>query len=434
MSLHFLIGTIILSEFNGDGFMLKTIIHELLLSLGVAEQIADELSVVALLVLIVLGAYAIYWMLRNHLLKLIHKVTVKTSNQWDDKLMEARIFHRALRLIPLTFISLCLDRAMPDHFEMLKRFVFACIILIGARTVEGFLNAVSEIYHMDKDSCRKPIRPLFQALLIVLYLLAGIFMISVLLNKSPWNLFGLMGGLTAVTMLVFKDTILGFVAGIQLGANDMVREGDWIEMPKYGADGDVIEVAVNTVKVRNWDKTITTIPTYALISDSFKNWRGMSESGGRRIKRNVCIDMNTIRFADAEMLESFRKMQLLKEYVDRKQEEINVANAEQGIDLSATVVNGRRQTNLGIFRAYLVQYLRNHPKVHQGMTFLVRHLQPTPQGLPIEIYVFSSDKVWANYEAIQADIFDHVLAAIPEFGLRVYQQPSGADVAALKLG
>jgi miniconductance mechanosensitive channel len=387
--------------FKRMGSMLKTVIQDFLVSMGVQAASADGLSVAVLLIVIAAGAYAVYWMLRNHLLKIIRNVTVKTSNQWDDQLMEARVFHRALRLIPLTLTAVCIDRALPGQFEMLRRILFALIILGGARTIEAFLNAVSDIYHMEKGSGRKPIRPLFQALLIVLYLFSGIFIISVLLDKSPWNLFGLMGGLTAVTMLVFKDTILGFVAGIQLGANDMVREGDWIEMPKYGADGDVIEVAVNTVKVRNWDKTISTIPTYALITDSFKNWRGMSESGGRRIKRSICIDMNTVRFADAEMLEAFRKMELLKEYVDRRQEEIDTENTEQGIDLSVAVVNGRRQTNLGIFRAYLVNYLRSHPKIHKEMTFLVRHLQPTPQGLPIEIYVFSSDKVWANYEAIQ---------------------------------
>jgi miniconductance mechanosensitive channel len=234
-------------------------------------------------------------------------------------------------------------------------------------------------------------------------------------------------------MLVFKDTILGFVAGIQIGAYDMVREGDWIEMPKYGADGDVIEVTVNTVKVRNWDKTISTIPTYALISDSFKNWRGMSESGGRRIKRSINIDMTSVRFADEAMLSRFRKMALLQKYIDETQQLIDSENSAKGIDLSATTVNGRRQTNLGIFRAYLVAYLRNHPNIHKEMTFLVRHLQPTAQGLPIEIYVFSSDQVWANYEAIQADIFDHILAALPEFDLRVYQQPCGADIAALAL-
>ena len=414
--------------------MIQDLIYRALVYLGVHEEYADDLAVVALMLLIVAGSALVYWLLRNYLLKLIHQVTLRTSNSWDDALMEARVFHRILRLIPLTFALVCLERTLPEGFPLLKRLLFALIILVGARSIEAFLNAFSDIYHQEHGASRKPIRPLFQALLIVLYLFAGIFIISVLLNKEPWNLFGLMGGLTAVTMLVFKDTILGFVAGIQLGANDMVREGDWIEMPKYGADGDVIEVAVNTVKVRNWDKTITTIPTYALIADSFKNWRGMSESGGRRIKRSIYIDMNTVKFADEKMLEKFKAMALLREYVAKTQEDIDTANTEKNIDLSATVINGRRQTNLGIFRAYLVNYLHDNPKIHKGMTFLVRHLQPTPQGLPIEIYVFSSDKVWANYEAIQADIFDHVLAALPEFGLRVYQQPSGTDMALLASG
>jgi miniconductance mechanosensitive channel len=302
---------------------------------------------------------------------------------------------------------------------------------MAAQAIEGFINVASRIYHLGAASRRKPMRPLFQAMTLVLYLFTGIFMASVLLGKEPWSLLTLLGGMTAVTMLVFKDTILGFVAGIQLSANDMVQEGDWIEMPSQGADGDVIEVTVNTVKVQNWDKTISTIPTYALVTQSFKNWRGMSDSGGRRIKRHICIDMNTVRFADEAMLERFRRMDVLTGYVAKKQEEIDAANAERRIDLSATVVNGRRQTNLGIFRAYLVEYLRHHPKIHQNMTFLVRHLQPTPQGLPIEIYVFSNDQAWVNYEAIQADIFDHILAAVSEFGLRVFQQPTGADFTAL---
>ncbi|MDF7800800.1 mechanosensitive ion channel family protein [Pontiellaceae bacterium B1224] len=411
--------------------MIRMWIEKLFVAMGAQGEQAYKLTEAAMVVLIFAGAYLIYWVLRNYLLKVIHRVTLKTSNKWDDTLMESRVFHRALRLIPLAFIMLGLERLGPGEFELLKRAVFAAIILMAARSVEAFLNAVSEVYHSDTKSHRKPIRPLFQALLIVLYLFTGIFMISVLIDREPWHLFTLMGGLTAVTMLVFKDTILGFVAGIQLGANDMIREGDWIEMPKFGADGDVIEVTVNTVKVRNWDKTISTIPTYALISDSFKNWRGMSESGGRRIKRSICIDMNTVHFADEALLEKFQSMDLLKDYVVKKQEDINAANAERGIDLSATVVNGRRQTNLGIFRAYLLEYLRDNPKIHKGMTFLVRHLQPTPQGLPIEIYVFSSDKNWANYEGIQADIFDHILASIPEFDLRVYQEPSGNDLAAL---
>jgi miniconductance mechanosensitive channel len=412
-----------------------TLIQEMLIAKGFSSVVAYEISVATLMLSIVAGAYAIYWILSNYLLKAIHQVTLKTSNKWDDALMEAGVFHRFMRLIPLTVIHLGISYAMPEHFILilLQRIVFALVILTGARVIDAFLNSITTIYQQGKGDRRKPIRPLIQSLIIVLYLFAAIFIISVLLNKSPWNLFTLLGGLTAVTMLVFKDTILGFVAGVQLSANDMVREGDWIEMPKYGADGDVIEVTVNTVKVQNWDKTITTIPTYTLISDSFKNWRGMSESSGRRIKRNVCIDMNTVRFVDEAMLERFRKIDILKEYIQKKQEEIDAQNKERKIDLSSTTVNGRRQTNLGIFRAYLIEYLRANPNIHKGMTFLVRHLQPTAQGLPIEIYVFSSDKTWNNYEAIQADLFDHILAAIPEFELRVFQQPSGNDIAALSL-
>ena len=405
----------------------------MLISRGFTSVVSYEIAVVTLMLAIVAGAYIIYWMLRNYLLKAIHQVTLKTTNQWDDVLMEVGVFHRFIQLIPLTVILLGLDHTMPGRFILLQRIVFALIILTGARAIDAFLNSITTIYQQGKNDQRKPIRPLIQSLIIVLYLFAAIFIISVLLDKSPWNLFTLLGGLTAVTMLVFKDTILGFVAGVQLSANDMVREGDWIEMPKYGADGDVIEVTVNTVKVQNWDKTITTIPTYTLISDSFKNWRGMSESSGRRIKRSINIDMGTVCFVDEAMLERFRKIEVLKEYIQKKQEEIDAQNKKQKINLSATTVNGRRQTNLGIFRAYLIEYLHANPNIHKGMTFLVRHLQPTAQGLPIEIYVFSSDKTWANYEAIQADLFDHILAAVPEFELRVFQQPSGNDIAALNL-
>jgi miniconductance mechanosensitive channel len=262
----------------------------------------------------------------------------------------------------------------------------------------------------------------------VLSIAVGVFALSITLDKSPWVFLSGLGAMTAVVLLIFKDAILGLVAGIQLSANDMVRPGDWIEMSKYGADGDVMEVTLTTVKVRNWDKTITTIPTYALISDSFRNWRGMTMSGGRRIKRSVWIDVNSIRFCSPEMIEKFERIALLKEYVRSKREELEKYNREQGVD-DASPVNGRRMTNVGTFRAYLVQYLRHHPQVHQQLTLLVRQLQPTEKGLPIEVYVFSSDQRWVEYEAIQADIFDHILAVLPEFGLRPFQSPSGADIA-----
>jgi len=398
---------------------------------GLSMTSSEHLAEGTILLLVALGSLSIYWILRNYLLRLIEHLTLKSINQWDDALMEAKVFHRVLQLIPVTLSLLILEQMTPGLFVFLKRVLLAWIVITAARIIDGFFESISTIYHSKESDQRKPIRPFIQVLVIVDYLVASIMAIGILIDKSPWHLFGLLGGLTAVTMLVFKDTILGFVAGIQLGANDMIREGDWIEMPKYGADGDVIEVTVNTVKVQNWDKTISTIPTYALISDSFKNWRGMSESAGRRIKRSIFIDMTTVRFADEEMLKKIRKIEFLKEYVEKKQSEIEAENKKNKIDLSSTVVNGRRQTNLGIFRAYLERYLHNHPKINKDLTFLVRHLQPTSQGLPIEIYVFSSDKVWANYEAIQADIFDHILAALPEFELRVFQEPTGADFAQL---
>ena len=257
-----------------------------------------------------------------------------------------------------------------------------------------------------------------------------IAVISLIIGHSPTLLLGGLGAMTAVLMLIFKDPILGLVAGIQLSSNQMVAPSDWIEMSKYGADGDVLEVAMTTVKVKNWDKTITTIPPYALITESFENWRGMSESDGRRIKRAINIDMDSIRFCDEEMFDRFAKIQYIAEYLEKKRHEISGWNAERNVDASDPL-NGRQLTNLGTFRAYVVAYLRNHPMIHQEMTFLVRHLAPTEHGLPIEIYVFSRDQVWSDYEGIQADIFDHILAMAPAFNLRIYQSPAGSDVRTL---
>ncbi len=292
------------------------------------------------------------------------------------------------------------------------------------------LYTVEDIYKRSEVSKRKPIGGYLSVVRIVMFILAGIFILSTLTDKSPWGIVSVFGGLTAVVLLVFKDTILGFVASLQLVSHDMVRVGDWIEMPRFEADGDVIDVSIHTVKVQNWDMTITTIPTYALVSNAFKNWRGMSKSGGRRIKRALCLDMNSIRFCTPEMLVKFNKFGSIKEYLQKKQEEIDLYNREHDLD-SSSVPNGRHQTNIGIFRAYIKSYLINHPKINKNMTLLVRHLPPTPKGLPMEIYLFSSDQAWANYEAIQADIFDHIFAIVPEFGLRLFQQPAGSDFAQL---
>ncbi len=292
--------------------------------------------------------------------------------------------------------------------------------------IDAVLNALHEIYRKLPISQGRNIKGYVQVVKIIFYFIAIILIISIFSGKAPRVLLAGLGAMAAVLMLVFKDTILGFVASIQLSANNMVKVGDWISMPKYNADGDVIDISLHTVKVQNWDKTIATIPTYALVSESFNNWKGMEESGGRRIKRSINIDMTSVRFLDAEQIEKLRKFHLLKNYISKKEKEIKEFNESLGME-EGTVTNGRKMTNLGTFRKYLENYLQQHPMIHKDMTFLVRHLQPTEKGLPLEIYVFSKDQAWANYESIQADIFDHVLAILPEFDLRVFQNPTGSD-------
>jgi miniconductance mechanosensitive channel len=292
--------------------------------------------------------------------------------------------------------------------------------------IDAVLNALHEIYRSLPISQGRNIKGYIQVVKIVFYFIAIILIISIFSGEAPKVLLGGLGAMAAVLILVFKDTILGFVASIQLSANKMVNVGDWISMPKYNADGDVIDIGLNTVKVQNWDKTIATIPTYALVSDSFNNWRGMEESGGRRIKRSLNIDMNSVGFLSKNQIDKFRKFNLLKDYVVQKEKEITEFNKSLNLEADE-VTNGRKMTNLGTFRKYLEEYLMAHPKIHTDMTFLVRYLQPTEKGMPVEIYVFSNDQAWANYEAIQSDIFDHILAILPEFELRVFQNPTGSD-------
>ena len=319
-------------------------------------------------------------------------------------------------MIPAILIYILLPFAFsaeetPKILIVLQKLCQIYIIAVSLRFINASLNLIHEIYNKKDSFKNKPLKGFIQILQVTVFFIGVILIISILINKSPVSLLAGLGASAAILMLVFKDTILGFVAGIQLSANDMLRAGDWITMSKYGADGTVIEVTLNAVKVRNFDNTITTIPPYALVSDAFQNWRGMSESPGRRIKRSINIDMNSVHFCTPEMLEKFRKISLITDYID-----------------SSIWGNGRRQTNLGVFRAYLVRYLRSLPEVSKELVCMVRHLQPTDTGIPIELYCFSSNKVWVEYEGIQADIFDHVLAVIPEFGLSVFQNVSGADL------
>ena len=413
------------------------------------SYLAKPLSAFLCVLIIMIVAWFSHFLTRQVILRIVARIAKKTRTDWDDILVKNKVFNGLAHLVPALIIYYTANFSYPpihqeiselsqavlselskDYYFSLEgillkvaKFYFTIIVVYVGNTV---LNSAMEIYNTTEYAHHRPVKGYVQLLKILIYFMAGIMMISVLLGKDPTALLVGLGGMAAVLILVFKDTILGFVASIQLSANEMVKIGDWIEMRSHGADGTVIDITLNTVKVQNWDKTISTIPTYSLVAESFNNWKGMEESGGRRIKRAVYIDTGSIKFCDAAMLSRFEKFLLIRDYVKQKEEEIKEFNKNRNLS-DEDVISGRRQTNVGIFRKYLEVYLKQHPMINAEMTFLVRQLHSTPTGLPIEIYVFSKDKQWANYESIQADIFDHIFAVIPEFELRVFQEPSGAD-------
>ncbi|WP_051309124.1 mechanosensitive ion channel family protein [Desulfogranum japonicum] len=379
---------------------------------------------------VVLLALFVTILVRQTLLHFVTRWIQNNQYHWDDPLASNRLLTKVSWFVPVAIISLALDSFF-DHgssvYILSKRFVMAGFVIVGMLSLTALFSSITDIHRILSKQKGSSLRGYTDACKIITFVLGGIFLVSIFTGKSPWGVISILGGLTAITMLVFKDSILGFVASVQLTTSDMVRIGDWIEMPQYGADGDVISISINCIRVQNWDKTITTIPTYALISSSFKNWRGMSESGGRRIKRSLLIDIASIRFCDAEMLQQFRQYRLISSYIEDKELQITEYNTQSQVD-PKILLNFRRQTNVGVFRAYVAAYLKANTQLNHKMTFLVRQLQPTEKGLPLQIYVFSADTAWARYEEIQADIFDHLLAALPEFGLRVFQYPSGADI------
>ncbi|MGB5812018.1 MAG: mechanosensitive ion channel family protein [Polyangiales bacterium] len=402
---------------------------EVLNRLGLADRIAEPLAVFVLFAIALLAAWLVDLATRLVLVRWVKRFASRSRAQWDNAMVAARVPDRLGHIAPILVIYAAVPFVFPKQdliASIIQRLAMVLIILIVASAISGALNAAVIVYRTHEDSRRAPIKTYVQVAQIVLAVVTVVLVVARLIDRSPWALLSGLGALTAVIMLVFKDSILGFVASVQLSTNDMVRRGDWIEMPKYGADGDVLEVTLNTVKVQNWDKTISTIPTYQLMQDSFKNWRGMSESGGRRIKRALYIDMNSIQFCDEAMLRRFEKIELLKGYLHEKRAEVAETNQSRGVDDLPT--NYRRLTNVGTFRAYVVAYLEADPRIHKDMTFLVRQLQPSDRGLPIEIYVFSNDQDWARYEGIQSDLFDHFLSVLPEFELRVFQLPTGADL------
>ncbi len=396
---------------------------------GISQHLSSILADGTALIGILFLAFLTNLIAGRIIMRILRVVIKRTKTRWDDVLLEEGVFDRLSHIVPALVIY-----GFAELFTwqvILQRLALSYMVVIGILVFNSLLSAAESIYSSFKVSKEKPIRGYIQIVKIFLFIIGMIVIIGIIIDRSPWRLLTGIGAMTAVLLLVFKDSILGLVASTQLAANDMVKIGDWIEVEKYDANGEVIEISLTTIKVQNWDKTISNIPTYVLISDSFKNWRGMTESGGRRIKRSIFIDMTSIAFCDDAMLDRFRRIHLLTGYIERKVQEIDEHTVKHNIDTSIPV-NGRRLTNIGTFRAYLDAYVRNHPKVHDGMTIMVRHLPPSPYGIPIEIYVFSNDIRWEHYEGIQADIFDHILAVIPEFGLRVFQNPTGRDLQMLK--
>jgi miniconductance mechanosensitive channel len=394
-----------------------------LLESGISNEFAIIMQSAIAIILVITVALISNLIARKILITFITKVVRKTKTHWDDILLERKVFNKISHFAPAIVIYGSAGYIDETSWGiLLEKATIIYMVILTVRLVDTFLSAINDIYITLPVSKTRPIKGYLQIVKIFFYAMGIILIIATLFNKPADDLLTAMGAFAAVILLVFKDTILGFVASIQLSANKMVNIGDWISMPSKSTDGTVIDISLNTVKVQNWDKTISTIPTYALVSESFNNWKGMEESGGRRIKRHLNIDMKSIHFLSKNEIDKFKKITLIEKYIEDKVLELKEMNPEGEIP-----VNQLRLTNIGTFRKYIEAYLHSHPKIHNSMTFLVRQLQPSEKGLPLEIYVFSNDQEWANYEAIQSDIFDHILAIIPEFGLQVFQNPTGDD-------
>lgn len=397
---------------------------------GMSEPGISYLSNLIMVVFIAAVTVLAHFIVKKIVLKTIAHMIRNNRFTWDKIMLEKKVFHNLSHLVPAIIINYSAP-IFPPYQVLIEKAAGTYMIIVIIMVFSALLNACDAIYRSYEVSKIRPIKGYIQVAKIFLFIIGGIVVISNLIGKNPAIILSGLGALSAVLMLIFKDSILGLVAGVQLSSNDMVRVGDWIEMPKYNADGDVIDITLNTVKVMNFDKTITMIPSYALISDSFKNWRGMQESGGRRIKRSIFIDTSSIRFCTKEMIDEFLKIHYLSDYVTSRLNEIDAYNMEHQINTESQV-NGRQLTNVGVFREYIHRYLKNHPKIHQDMTLIVRQLAPGDNGLPLEIYAFSNDTNWAVYESVQADIFDHIFAVAPTFGLRAFQNPTGHDIAQLQ--
>ena len=379
--------------------------------------------------LLVFLSWLAYLVAKRVVLRAIRFLSSKTSSDWDNVLIEHKVFARLSNVVP-ALVAHVLAPVVFAGMESLVGFVQGLakvyLVVVVLFTLQALINGLQTIYQRYDISKRMPIKGLLQAAMLVASFVGGVFIISIVMGREVGTLMAGLGAMVMGFLFVFKDAIMGLVAGIQVATNDTVRKGDWIEMKGHGIDGDVIDVSLTTVKVQNFDKTVLSIPTSKLITDACRNWRGMKDSGGRRIKRPIRIDMRSIRFADEVLLGKFQRFELLGDYLQSKLDEVNAHNQRSNTDLSE-LVNGRRLTNIGTFRAYIMAYLKSHPQIRKDRTFLIRQLAPGDNGLPIEIYIFTDTTVWAEYEAIQADIFDHLLAVIPEFGLAPFQNSTGKE-------
>ena len=391
------------------------------------HPLLQSISIIGILGIVSMAAY---WVTKKVIISLLTRMFRKTRTQLDDILVSHNIFNRLSYMVP-TLIFYNFAYAAPQFTVFIQRASLTLMAIAGLLVINSFINALRDIYKQTKYHERLDINSYLQITKLIINILGSVVIVGIIINKDTTLLLSGLGAMTAVVMLIFKDTILSLVASLQISSNDLFKIGDWVEAPQFSADGDVVDIGLHAVKIQNWDKTISVIPTHKLIDSTFKNWRGMSESGGRRIKRSLYIDMNSIRLCSEEMLQKFKRFEVLGEYIDRKQKDVVEHNKSNQIDTSE-LINGRSITNVGTFRAYIEAYLHNNSKIHPEMTFLIRQLEPTSRGLPIQIYVFTNDTDWIRYEGIQADIFDHLLAVIPEFGLRLFQSPTGKDFSKLR--
>lgn len=409
----------------------------LFLEWGVSANVSLFMAKAIMLLLVLFVAFCIEYIARKSVLKIVYNIRSRFPlNGFLYYISEPKITISACRLIaPFLILStfpLLIGKTDDEFILFFYRFCQVYIVVIILRVVTHIMTAIYNVYSNREEFKNRPLKGLLQTAHIVALVIGGIIIISICINKQPGYLLAGLGASAAVFMLVFQDSILGVVSGIQLSANNMLEVGDWITVPKYGADGTVIEVTLNTVKVQNFDMTITTLPPYALIKESFQNWRGMSDSNSRRVKRHINIDMSSVKFCTEEMLEVFSKIDLLKDYIPKTESDIEQFNTKSEVDTNL-LINGRHLTNLGVFRKYIDTYLKKHPKVNnsEGFTCMVRQLQPTEMGIPLELYFFANTSSWLPYEDIQSDVFDHVLASVGTFNLRIFQTPSGADMVKL---